>query len=52
MKTALIVFFVTLASSALARPPSFESEEYIDNNLVDSLPEETGEDDRTEYVQM
>lgn len=52
MKTALVIFILTLTSSALARPPSFDSEEYIDNNLVDSIPEGNEEDERTEYVQM
>lgn len=52
MKTALFVLILTLASSVLARP-SLDSEEYTDNNIIDSLPLDDGqEDDRADYVQM
>lgn len=53
MKAALLVFLLSLATSVLARPPSFESEEYIDNNLGESIPpEDDAEDDRADYLQM
>lgn len=53
MKAALLVFLLSLATSVLARPPSFDSEEYIDNNLGESIPpEENPEDDRADYLQM
>lgn len=51
MKTALFIFVLTLTTSAYARPPTFESEEYTDNNLEDSMPLED-DDERTDYVQM
>lgn len=58
----LLVFIFTLATSVLARPPipSYDSEEYTDNNIVDSIPIEEHDDDmykyakaeRNEYVEM
>jgi hypothetical protein len=62
MKAAALIFVVSaFASSCFARPPlGFESDEYVDNNVVNSLPvaehdahtfgEE--EEDRSEYVEM
>ena len=54
MNAALLILLVTLAgTSVMGRPQSFESEEYTDNNLSDSLPlDEDLEDERTDYVQM
>lgn len=55
MKSALFVVILTFAAtSVLARPPSFDSEEeYTDNNLNDSIPDdEDHEDERADYVQM
>lgn len=57
MKTsALIVLALTLATSILARPPIIDSEEYVDNNVIekDSIPafEQSEEDERAEYVEM
>ena len=53
MKTVLAIFILTLATSVWARPPSFESEEYTDNNLNDSIPpEDELDDERVDYVQM
>lgn len=52
MKAALLVFLLSLATSVLARPPSFDSEEYIDNNLGEIPPEDDAEDDRADYLQM
>lgn len=53
MKAALLVFLFSLATSVLARPPSFDSEEYIDNNLGESIPpEDDAEDERADYLQM
>lgn len=57
MKTALFVVILTFAAtSVLARPPSFDSEEeYTDNNLSDSIPDDgdhEDDDERTDYIQM
>ncbi|CRK99358.1 CLUMA_CG012565, isoform B [Clunio marinus] len=52
MKSALFLFILSVTSTALARPPTFESEEYTDNNLVDTIPEEIHEDERTEHVSI
>lgn len=53
MKTALVILILTLATSVMARPQSFESEEYTDNNLSDSIsPEDELDDERADYVQM
>lgn len=53
MKTTIAILVLTLATSVLARPPAFDSEEYIDNNLSDSIPlEEDVDDERTDYLQM
>ncbi|XP_070491957.1 neural/ectodermal development factor IMP-L2 [Chironomus tepperi] len=48
----LLVFIFTLATSVLARPPipSYDSEEYTDNNIVDSIPIEEHDDDMFKYV--
>lgn len=61
MKAATLILFV-LATSTFARPPhSYESDEYVDNNVVNSIPMadhenvhtyEEEEDERTEYVEM
>lgn len=51
MKAALVVFILSLTASVFARPPTFESEEYTDNNLSDLMPPED-EEERTDYVQM
>lgn len=53
MNSALFVFILVLAAtSVLARPPTLDSEEYTDNNLSDSIPEDDIEEERTDYVQM
>lgn len=53
MKSALFVFIVAFAAtSAMARPSELDSEEYTDNNLSDSIPEDDIDDERTDYVQM
>lgn len=53
MKSAFFVFFVAFAvTSVLARPPALDSEEYTDNNLSDSIPEDDIDEERTDYVQM
>lgn len=54
MKTAFIIFVLAFsATSILARPPSFDSEEYTDNNLIDSIPvEDDLDDERADFVQM
>lgn len=56
--SAFIVLVLTLATPILARPPSFGSDEYVDNNVVDSIPaaehEEHNyeEEERSEFVEM
>lgn len=54
MKSALAILILTLAAtSVLARPPIFTSEEYTDNNLNDSIPpEDELDDERADYIQM
>lgn len=58
---ALILFALTLATSTFARPPlGYESDEYVDNNVVNSIPQaehdahvyEEEEEERTEFVEM
>lgn len=56
--SALIVLVLTLATSISARPP-IDSDEYVDNNVVDSIPAAehevhnySEEDERAEYVEM
>lgn len=56
----LLVFIFSLATSVLARPPlpSYDSEEYTDNNILDSIPDEHDDmfkydkSERNEYVEM
>lgn len=50
MKTATLIFILSLAASSMARP--HESEEYIDNNLNDLPYEETHSDELTDYLEM
>lgn len=50
MKTATLIFILSLAASAIARP--HESEEYIDNNLNDLPYEETDSDEIKDYLEM
>jgi hypothetical protein len=56
--SALIVLVLTLATTIVARPPSFDSDEYVDNNVVDSIPaaeldeHNYEEEERSEYVEM
>lgn len=57
--SALIVLVLTLATSIFARPSSsFDSDEYVDNNVVDSIPagehdeHNYDEEERAEYVEM
>lgn len=59
--TLFLVFVITLATSVLARPPIplYDSEEYTDNNIVDSIPMDEHDDmykytkaERNEYVEM
>lgn len=59
MKTTTALFILTLAMSVMARPNAvqYESEEYTDNNLIESLPEDHEiydfeKDERVEYVEM
>jgi len=55
-----LIFITTLATSALARPnlPTYDSEEYTDNNVVDSMPMDEHDDDdlyknvKPEYLEM
>jgi hypothetical protein len=56
---ALICLVSALASTCSARPPlGFDSDEYVDNNVVHSIPEAEHEvfgeeeDERSEYVEM
>lgn len=61
MKAAALIF-LALATSTFARPPhSYESDEYVDNNVVNSIPlaehevvhtYDEEDDERTEYVEM
>lgn len=61
MKAAALIL-LALATSTFARPPpSYESDEYVDNNVVNSIPMaehdavhtyEEEEDERAEYVEM
>lgn len=50
MKTAAIIFVLSLAASTMARP--HESEEYIDNNLNDLPYEETENEEISDYLEM
>jgi hypothetical protein len=52
MKTTVLIFLTLTVSAAIAWP-SLESDEYTDNNLVDSmlLEDNTG-DEPTDYIQM
>jgi hypothetical protein len=60
MKSAAFLFFIltlaTSSTSVLARPPVFETEDYTDNNIANSIPVESDhnvdEDERSEYVEM
>lgn len=52
MKGIITVFILSIVVSTLARPSTYDSDEYIDNNLADSIPEESHEDERTEYLQI
>jgi hypothetical protein len=50
MKTASLIFILSLATSAMARP--HDSEEYIDNNLNDLPYEEGHSEEITDYLEM
>ena len=50
MKTASLIFVLSLAVSSLARP--HDSDEYIDNNLNDLPYEEVQGEERTDYLEM
>lgn len=53
MKSTIIVFiFAFAATSVYARPSALDSEEYTDNNLSDSIPEDNLDEERIDYVQM
>jgi hypothetical protein len=50
MKTAALIFVLSFATLALARP--HESDEYMDNNLNDSPFEEAHSEEITDYLEM
>lgn len=62
MKAAALIFLVSaIVSPCFARPPlGYESDEYVDNNVVNSLPVAEHdahtfadeEEERSEYVEM
>lgn len=57
--SAVIILVLALATSILARPPNdIDSDEYVDNNVIDSIPavehdiHNYDEEERAEYVEM